>query len=116
MRAYQQIAHQGWVTAVTVCTLAAGVDAIITVLVYVGISRLCKGLPQAIFLSMISCVAAATAVTIERFGLALGSWSYARVMPVIPVLNVGLWPVLQLAMLVPASIYVTSRHSVHRAP
>lgn len=52
---------------------------------------------------------AAAATWIESQALAAGRWSYTAVMPVVPALGVGLWPVLQLALLTPAVLWAARR-------
>ena len=47
---------------------------------------------------------AATAV--EWKALASGSWSYTDRMPIVPVLDVGLWPLVQLTLLAPAAFWI----------
>jgi len=47
-----------------------------------------------------------SAAAFEWFSLATGRWSYTHRMPVVPVLGVGLWPVLQLTLLVPAALWI----------
>jgi len=37
--------------------------------------------------------------------LALGRWEYAAAMPIVPLLRVGLSPVLQMAVLLPLAVY-----------
>jgi hypothetical protein len=44
------------------------------------------------------------AVLAEVWQLSIGTWSYASAMPLIPVVNVGLSPVLQF-MILPIFIY-----------
>ena len=46
---------------------------------------------------------AVCAVVFERLALAAGRWSYTDRMPIVPVLGVGLWPLLQLTLLVPVA-------------
>jgi hypothetical protein len=50
----------------------------------------------------------ACAVAIEREALASGRWSYTDRMPVVPMLGVGLWPLLQLTLLVPLAFWVAT--------
>ena len=45
----------------------------------------------------------AMAVIVERVALAFGRWNYNEHMPVIPGLDVGVLPILQLTVLVPLS-------------
>lgn len=42
-----------------------------------------------------------TGIVIEKYALATGRWSYDSLMPIIPLFDVGLVPVLQMTMLPP---------------
>jgi hypothetical protein len=46
------------------------------------------------------------AVLIEQHALLVGKWSYAFVMPLLPVVKVGLAPILQMTLLLPLSFYL----------
>lgn len=43
-------------------------------------------------------------MAVEWRALAVARWSYTESMPVVPLLSVGLWPLLPLTLLVPAAI------------
>ncbi|HBI17094.1 MAG: hypothetical protein UR60_C0021G0014 [Candidatus Moranbacteria bacterium GW2011_GWF2_34_56] len=47
------------------------------------------------------------AVTIEKYALLNNRWAYNELMPLIPYLDVGLSPIMQLLIIVPATIYFT---------
>ena len=47
------------------------------------------------------------AVFVEYKGLFLNRWHYLEAMPVIPVLGVGLSPILQMIILLPISVFLT---------
>lgn len=47
------------------------------------------------------------ALAIEYRALALGRWGYTEYMPIIPYLEIGLSPVLQMVVLLPFSIFLT---------
>jgi hypothetical protein len=49
------------------------------------------------------------AAIVERIGISAGQWSYTQRMPIVPVLDVGLWPLLQLTVLVPAALWAAMR-------
>jgi hypothetical protein len=51
----------------------------------------------------------ACAVAYEWKALASGWWSYSNRMPVVPLLGVGLWPLLQLTLLVPLDFWLAKR-------
>ncbi len=94
------------------CVLASVADAIMVLLIYFGFSFIYKNPvwikkmnpEKIIFLILAGGVGAVLA---ETRHLSIGTWSYATAMPIIPVLNVGLSPVLQF-MILPSLIYVLS--------
>ena len=45
------------------------------------------------------CFGLIAAIALERYALGTGRWAYTSLMPVIPVLGVGLTPILQLPLL-----------------
>lgn len=53
------------------------------------------------------CVALLFAIALELFALKTGRWEYKNIMPLIPFLNVGLTPVVQLPLLYWLTIKVT---------
>lgn len=54
------------------------------------------------------------AVWIEQAAIAAGRWSYTDAMPRLPRLDVGVWPLLQLALLTPFTIWISSRFALRR--
>jgi hypothetical protein len=52
----------------------------------------------------------AWAAAFEWYGRATGRWTCADRMPVVPLLGVGLWPLLQLAVLIPTALWIARRH------
>ncbi|MBP9771923.1 MAG: hypothetical protein KBD16_03295 [Candidatus Pacebacteria bacterium] len=49
------------------------------------------------------------ALMVEYKGLYLGRWEYLQSMPIIPLLQVGFSPILQMILLLPLSIFITRR-------
>lgn len=49
------------------------------------------------------------ALFVEYKGLALHRWQYVPDMPLIPLLHVGLSPIIQMALLLPLTIWIVSR-------
>ena len=47
------------------------------------------------------------ALMVEYKGLYLGRWEYLLSMPLIPLLQVGLSPILQMTILLPISVFIT---------
>lgn len=52
---------------------------------------------------------AITAVAVERFALGSGRWTYNSLMPIVPVVQVGLWPVLQMIILPVLTVWLSER-------
>ena len=50
-------------------------------------------------LTTVAALGAVSAVVVERVALADGSWTYNALMPVVPIVDVGLWPVAQMTIL-----------------
>jgi len=100
--------------AVKFCTRAALGDAGIAVLAFAGVAARAgprwilapSGRQIAGFVGM----GLAIAVAMERLATGpLGRWAYAEAMPVVPLLGVGLTPVLQWALLPPAVAWFVRR-------
>ena len=49
-----------------------------------------------------------SAAFVECRALAVGRWAYNDKMPIVPYLHLGMWPLLQLTLLVPASIWLAA--------
>ncbi len=111
MPAYVQTRERSWRETMLLCTAASIGDAVITIAIYgVGViatSRLRwarKG-GWRVYAGA-ALLGAACAATIELMALATGHWSYSGRMPT--VLGVGVWPLLQLTLLVPASLWIAA--------
>ncbi len=50
-----------------------------------------------------------TAVAVERSALATGRWTYNSLMPIVPFVHVGLWPVLQMTLLPVLTVWLSDR-------
>ncbi len=103
MRAYASLADRDWSSSILPCTVAALGDAALTLVIFGVALALTKVLRLP--LTVVSALQTVpTAVLLEKLGLARGSWAYSEDMPIVPLLRVGLLPLLQLTLLVPASI------------
>ncbi len=49
------------------------------------------------------------ALFVEYKGLMLGRWVYTDAMPIVPLLNVGLSPLVQMTILLPLSVWISSK-------
>jgi hypothetical protein len=91
------------------CVLASVADVIMVLIIYFGFALIYKNAlwvknlnTKRIILLMLT--GGTGAVLAEVWQLSIGTWSYASAMPLIPVVNVGLSPVLQF-MILPIFIY-----------
>lgn len=109
MPAYRETAGWPWAETVPTCTLAALGDAAAVLAIY-GVGALAAGDVRWGFsgrwnvYATAALLGGACAVAFEWRALAAGRWSYTDAMPVIPLLGVGLWPVLQLTILTPSAL------------
>ena len=107
VRLYSAYEHKGDRLPITVW--AALGDAVYSVTAVLFIGLLKNNFDWMPSIQMVDIVALAIiglfiALYIEYRALTLHRWAYAVGMPVIPVLKVGLSPVLEMAILLPASV------------
>jgi hypothetical protein len=113
MAAYREMAEHSWWDTLLPCTLAALGDMAVTLAVY-GVGALAAGEMKWGMSGKWNVYAAAAllggacAVAYEWKALASGWWSYGERMPVVPLLGVGLWPLLQLTLLVPVALWLAA--------
>ena len=94
MGAYEEMTQRPWSSTLLRCFRASVGDAALTLLAAAGAVHLARWPPRTYVIA--AALGAAVAVLVEWAALASGWWSYSARMPVLPGLNVGLWPVLQL--------------------
>lgn len=113
MPAYAEMAGRSWWDTLQLCTVATLGDVVITFAVW-GVGALAAGqvwwgvTGKWNVYATAALLGGAVAVVIEWRALASGRWSYTERMPVVPFLGVGLWPLLQLSLLVPATLWVAA--------
>jgi hypothetical protein len=98
------------------CILASVADVIMVLIIYFGFALIYKDELwiknlKAIRIIILILTGGAGAVLAELRHLSIGTWSYASAMPLIPVVHVGLSPVLQF-MILPILIYSLSFNTV----
>ncbi|MGQ0523110.1 MAG: hypothetical protein ACT4P8_05555 [Betaproteobacteria bacterium] len=109
--AYATMSNFLWAESVRICTIAALADAMITLGIY-GIGALVTmRIRWAMaggwkYYLLFAFLGAAAAATIEWLALASERWIYHDRMPTVPLLGIGLWPFLQLTLLVPAALWI----------
>ncbi len=94
------------------CALASLADVLMVLLLYFGLALIFKNpfwiQPLKLYrVVVLVLIGGAGAVLSEMWHLSLGSWAYDNSMPLIPVVNVGIAPVLQF-MILPLLIYFLS--------
>lgn len=94
------------------CALASLADAIMVLLLYFGFALIFRNPFWMKHLNwkrivMVILAGGTGAVMAEIRHLSFGTWAYADLMPIIPVINVGISPVLQF-MILPLLIYLLS--------
>jgi len=93
-------------------TVASIFDAGITLLAYMIVAGVRRGWrwwqqTRVADLLIFAGVGALAATLIELVAISRGVWSYGSYMPLVPLLNIGLLPALQLTLLLPAALWVT---------
>lgn len=77
----------------------AGTDALWTLALWgtaAGVWRADRRAPRLVTLAVLGAV---TAIEVERVALADGRWTYNTLMPSVPMVGVGLWPVAPMTVL-----------------
>ena len=98
---------------ISFCALAAVADAIMVLLLYLGFALVYNKNPfwahklTILRIAVVVMAGGIGAILIEMRHLSEGNWAYAESMPIIPIVNVGLSPVLQF-MVLPVLIYYLS--------
>lgn len=100
------------------CVLASIADAILVMLLFFGSAVIFRNLfwirdkkwHQILIIILIGGLGA---VLGEMRHLSIGSWAYADAMPIIPLINVGLSPILQF-MILPIVVYLVSFYILNK--
>ncbi len=90
------------------CAIASIIDGISIVSIYLLAMRI-LGVFSWKFYLLAGGLGALFAIAFEKIALFLGLWSYGESMTVIPVLEIGILPFIQLTLLTPLSIYLAIR-------
>lgn len=107
--AFQSKPGGGWLEALFFCSLASVIDAIATLAIDDFLRFLMKTGGGAMFYLSAAILGALCAVGFEWFAFRFNLWSYGEQMIVLPVINVGLLPFVQLTLLVPLAIWLTRK-------
>lgn len=93
-------------------TVASAADALITLVAYLIVAWLRRGWSWwesagASDFVIFAIAGAVSATLIEMVAVSRGVWAYGSYMPIVPLLEVGLLPLLQLIFLLPAALGVS---------
>jgi hypothetical protein len=81
------------------CLPMAGTDALWTLTLWAIGTGAIQRPDSAWRLTAVAALGAVSAVAVERVALADGRWTYNALMPIVPIVDVGLWPVAQMTIL-----------------
>ncbi len=105
LHAFLYLHNQGGFVSELVLLRATLVDAVI-ILVAFSFSR---AMPERYRTMFIILTLFVVAILIERWALSTNRWAYSDLMPILPILNSGLTPTIQLAATAWCSIWISSR-------
>lgn len=119
MRAYRELESQPWRETLAGCAAAALGDVVLTWIPFALGAVVSRSLRWtwaggAKTYCALAALGFATAVIGEHVALRSGEWSYNERMPIIPGIEVGAWPVLQLTLLVPLSFGLANAVRISR--
>lgn len=109
MPAFVEMAGRSWAETALPCAWAALGDVVAILGIY-GLVALAAGTwrwgveGRWNVYAAAALLGAAAGIAFEWWSLAFGRWTYNQWMPVVLGLGVGLWPLLQLALLAPLSL------------
>ena len=120
MPAYKEMVGRPVLQTAVRCTPATLGDVVITFWIYaigaLGARDLRWGVqPRWNVYLVAALLGAMHAVWIEKAAIASGRWSYTETMPTLPLLGVGLWPFLQLVLLTPLTLWLSSRYALRKS-
>ena len=121
MPAYTEMAGLSWLATTRRCTVATIGDVAISLAIYsmgaVAANTVLWGVrPRWNIYAFAALSGAVWAVGVEWWAIATERWSYNGRMPITPMVGIGLWPFLQLTVLVPAAIGIAARLARNRVP
>lgn len=100
------VGYQSFSRHFPICLIGTLGDVVITLFVLVFLWLLKKDITRPADFLGLSIIGFFIAVVIEQHALLAGKWDYALAMPIIPILKVGLAPILQMTLLLPLSFYL----------
>lgn len=107
MPAFVETAERSWRQTALLCAAFSVGDAVLVLIIYgagVGIASRIADIEGAKFYTLLSALGILVAVLVELVAKTMGSWTYSERMPVF--LGFGILPILQLATLGPAAVWI----------
>ncbi len=119
MLVYSGFQNRSMFQRILICTVAAFGDAFITLGIYT-IARFAARFLQREKIdwklyAVAALLGAVCAVAVERIALISGYWFYTDRMPLVPLFGAGLWPFLQLTLLVPIALWIALKWNTLRS-
>ena len=91
------------------CLPMAATDALWTLALWVIVTALIRRPDYRWWrLAALAALGLATAIVVEHVALAGGRWTYNSLMPIVPIVHVGLWPVAQMTVLPVITLWLAS--------
>ncbi len=90
------------------CSQASVIDGITVVSIFF-ITSIILNSDNKLFYLLTAFLGAIAAVIFENVAFYLNLWSYKESMPIVPILEVGILPFVQLILLVPLSIFLANK-------
>ena len=114
MPLYRGIGDAPWSASLPTCSRAALVDVAVSLVIAAPFFQLLRRRPSARWpwAAMIGA-GAVIAIVMEKGGLLAGRWDYSQRMPLLPWLDVGMMPVVQMALIPCLSARLTLRPRHH---
>lgn len=114
MPGYAEMAERSWHGTALRCVFASLGDAALTTILCGAVTPVARRSGWRTgdtfkFHVTLAGLGVVAAVVVEEIGLGVRRWSYTARMPLVPGLAVGMWPVIQLSLLVPLAAWLTSR-------
>lgn len=89
------------------CSLASVIDGLTVISIYFIVAKILKSYTIYFYL-LTAFLGALCAVIFENVAFSLKLWSYKESMLIVPFVDVGILPFVQLILLVPLSIFLTN--------
>ena len=120
MPAYVETAERSWTSTSVFCMRAAVGDVGIILGIYAGGALAAGDLAWGLrgrwnIYATAALLGLAYAALVEHAALTSGRWSYTERMPVVMVLDAGLWPLLQMTLLPPLTFWIARWWAGRRA-